>query len=425
MPHNRRHQAPVVAGQQRLDPAAIENQNYESVLCSVPNGCLAPDVVLNPQDKDGVSKVLCNNEQCPFSGYMHRQCFDNWEDGVLAYLKSCGRARSWSEKQRHQNLWTKKGYDLAFKACGCRCGRGHLKKDLDWTNSSKTNDEDNTKRRKKHNKSTKPVLTLTIQTPAIGCHGRSRANSLGSTGSSPPSSGCESPHSPQHYQSVRKRSNPKNEFLTERLRHNSGGNGIFARRTDFSSFNILPKHKINSYHIKMEDEGSQGNDDTRCFLLSSLASARMCRTFCVVCGDALTVYDRYPIIDGTFFIGPRQHSRASVQVRYDNRVQYLSAVCMGCLEGWTVRLRCRRCHQPWDGSHLILGTMYTFDIFAATPCCSERLKCNECDSPVIAPDQRLNFYSDYSHMVSCPFCTALENHFVKALSFYQRVPPTA
>lgn len=175
----------------------------------------------------------------------------------------------------------------------------------------------------------------------------------------------------------------------------------------------------------MEDEGSQGNDDTRCFLLSSLASARMCRTFCVVCGDTLTVYDRYPIIDGTFFIGPRQHSRSSVQVRYDNRVQYLSAVCMGCLEGWTVRLCCRSCGQPWDGSHLILGTMYTFDIFAATPCCAERLKCNACECPVIAPDQRLNFYSDYSHMVSCPFCTALENHFVKALSFYVRVAPSA
>jgi len=43
-----------------------------------------------------------------------------------------GRARSWSEKQRRQNLWTKKGYDLAYKACMCKCKRGHLRKDLDW-----------------------------------------------------------------------------------------------------------------------------------------------------------------------------------------------------------------------------------------------------------------------------------------------------
>lgn len=33
-------------------------------------------------------------------------------------------------------------------------------------------------------------------------------------------------------------------------RHGSGG-GLFARRLDFSSFNALPRHKINSYHIKV------------------------------------------------------------------------------------------------------------------------------------------------------------------------------
>ena len=34
------------------------------------------------------------------------------------------------------------------------------------------------------------------------------------------------------------------------LRHGSGGS-MFARRSDFSSFNVLPRHKINSYHIKV------------------------------------------------------------------------------------------------------------------------------------------------------------------------------
>jgi len=58
---------------------------------------------------------------------MHGDCFREWESKVLAYLRTSGRARSWSEKQRIQNLWTKKGYDLAFKACDCKCGRGHLR----------------------------------------------------------------------------------------------------------------------------------------------------------------------------------------------------------------------------------------------------------------------------------------------------------
>lgn len=58
--------------------------------------------------------------------------FIEWEEHVLIYLRSCGRARSWSDKQRMQNLWTKKGYDLAYKACDCLCGKGHLRKDLDF-----------------------------------------------------------------------------------------------------------------------------------------------------------------------------------------------------------------------------------------------------------------------------------------------------
>ena len=34
------------------------------------------------------------------------------------------------------------------------------------------------------------------------------------------------------------------------IRHDSGGS-IFQRRHDYSSFNALPKHMINSYHIKV------------------------------------------------------------------------------------------------------------------------------------------------------------------------------
>ena len=62
------------------------------------------------------------------------------------------------------------------------------------------------------------------------------------------------------------------------------------------------------------------------------------------------------------------------QVEADGRRQYLSAACMGCLEGWTSELRCLRCTSRWSGSELILGTMYSYDIFAATPCCADRLR---------------------------------------------------
>ena len=102
-------------------------------------------------------------------------------------------------------------------------------------------------------------------------------------------------------------------FCLFHYRHDSGGS-IFMRRMDYSSFNVLPKQKINSYHIKMEDECSIGNDETRIFILSNLASNKMNKVPCVLCKQYLTVFDRYPLIDGTFFLSPRQHNRTCVQV---------------------------------------------------------------------------------------------------------------
>jgi hypothetical protein len=190
------------------------------------------------------------------------------------------------------------------------------------------------------------------------------------------------------------------------------------RRPDFSSFNILPKHKINSYHIKMEDECSIGNDETRSFILSNYASNKMNRVPCVLCGGLMNIFERYPLIDGTFFLSPRQHTKSCIQVKHEGKSHYLSAVCMGCLEGWNNSLHCRFCLNIWDGSQLILGTMYSYDIFAAVPCCQDRLKCTECKHLVIHPEQSFNFFSDYSQTVSCPSCGVQDFHFVKGLDSY-------
>lgn len=88
------------------------------VECCAPTGCLLADEPHSaPVDSlhDAV-KAACSNEHCSLSGLMHRQCFDHWESHVLQFLRSCGgRARQWTERQRQHNLWTKKGYDLAFK----------------------------------------------------------------------------------------------------------------------------------------------------------------------------------------------------------------------------------------------------------------------------------------------------------------------
>lgn len=64
----------------------------------------------------------------------------------------------------------------------------------------------------------------------------------------------------------------------------------------------------------MEDEGNHGNDDTRSFILSRLAALQWSRVYCVLCRERLKVFDRYPLIDGTFFLSPRQHTRDCAEV---------------------------------------------------------------------------------------------------------------
>jgi headcase protein len=146
--------------------------------CCVPTGdCLKKNIINyafinNDQYYDAI-RIICSNENCTSGQYMHAECFEQWEQSVLTYLKSIGRARSWSDKQRHQNLWTKKGYDLVYKVCGCLCGRGHIKKDLDWAPpitaslfGGRLEEESTKKSKKKKNKNNqKPSLSIMSSTP--------------------------------------------------------------------------------------------------------------------------------------------------------------------------------------------------------------------------------------------------------------------
>lgn len=58
------------------------------------------------------------------------------------------------------------------------------------------------------------------------------------------------------------------------------------------------------------------------------------------------------------------------QTKVENKMQYLSAVCMRCMGN--KRTICRFCARPWDGSSLQMGTMYSYDIFAHVTCCKKR-----------------------------------------------------
>ena len=403
-------------------------------LCCVPTGCDSLNQEpINTSDPGDAVRVYCNNEQCEEGQWMHKDCFEHWEFHVLSFLKTCGRARSWSEKQRLQNLWTKKGYDLAYKACNCKCGRGHLRKDLNYHPQTKAEERKPKKSKKKTEKLTMPpaaksaaaVVSSPVQSPIVGAVFkqkqplRVRTGSIGSTGSaSPPSSASVSGSPPVMMERRNSRGTPQGrngcrfDFFTDNIQAAAGN--IFKRRTNFSVFNTLPKHQQNPYHIKMEDEGPHGNDEIRCFILTNLSTHQVTKMNCVICNDALNVYDRYPLIDGTFFLSPLRYNN-NIQVLLDGRMQYLNAVCLRCLSS---NLLCVSCKQPWNdyGSTLIIGTMYSYDIFAAVPCCGHRLTCKHCTRLIMDPGAcAFQFFSDYSRAIQCPHCHIQDFHFVKGL----------
>lgn len=165
----------------------------------------------------------------------------------------------------------------------------------------------------------------------------------------------------------------------------------------------------------MEEDTANGNDDVRSFVLNHLSSYKMTSLNCVLCKNEMSVFDRYPLVDGTLFLSPQAYDEQVLRVISEGRLQFINAVCVSCLEGGT-DIRCAACKRKWDGSALLLGTMYSYDIFAAMPCCQKRLTCKHCRRAVVDVASGLQYFSEYSHMIPCPYCKAYDYHFIRPLS---------
>ena len=335
--------------------------------------------------------MVCSNEKCHASPYMHAECFESYEEQVLSCLRGMSRARNWSEKQCKQNLWTKKGYDLIAKFCGCHCGRGNLRKDLNHVMPAETSG------------------TVDIS----GGEGRGRRRRKKSL-----SIGERSSRVAAIPQNSHGSCNHKNDSVSS----DSGSSYMqpFAHRADYSIFDrLLPRHLVNSYHIKMEDDGYAAGDDTRSFVLSSLAFHRCSKVTCVLCDESMVVYDRYPLINGTFYLSPLlpKSSSLEVETKGDDPL-YLSAVCLMCMVGMN-RVTCRRCGAIWRGHQHQIGTMYSYDLFAATPCCPYRVQCKECFKPLLDVTKLTLSFTQLSSQTSCSSCSTREYHFIRPISDFQ------
>jgi len=66
---------------------------------------------------------------------VHNKCFEKFEASLVVYISKYRMSREWSEKQKLNSIWADRGkyacYDLVVKLCGCKCGHGYIKRDLE------------------------------------------------------------------------------------------------------------------------------------------------------------------------------------------------------------------------------------------------------------------------------------------------------
>ncbi|XP_038818692.1 headcase protein homolog [Salvelinus namaycush] len=475
--------------------AAPFNEHRSEAPCATPLVCsLARDIDL---DKDDYQRVVCNSDSCPYGNWMHLQCFYEWESSILVQFNCIGRARSWNEKQCRQNMWTKKGYDLAFRFCSCRCGQGHLKKDTDWYQVKRMTEvkkkvplekslgklsssaaagggacgggldpPDDPKKGKLPGGSKLAHRASSQELPRRQSVDRQNSQERGHGGlfcgsSLGPRSPCDSPgqsppsgfsfFSPPAFTGPRS-SRHLGEFLKNAVHMEShrkhmlasgmlgrgghldhtilplprltpGDNPVqFLRRLDLTELlTHIPRHKLNTYHVRMEDDAQAGQgEDLRRFILSALSASHRNMVNCALCHRTLPVFEQFPLVDGTLFLSPSRHDEIEYDVpcHLQGRLMHLYAICVDCLEG-VHKIVCIKCKSRWDGSWHQLGTMYTYDILAATPCCQARLNCKHCGKPVIDVRVGMQYFSEYSNVQQCPHCGNLDYHFVKPFSSFK------
>jgi headcase protein len=152
---------------------------------------------------------------------------------------------------------------------------------------------------------------------------------------------------------------------------------------------------------------------------------------CIICLEELKIYDKFPLIDGTLFKSPIPQGDHHIIVDNETSIKntFIYGVCLKCMfpnmnnEGRYVR--CKWCKTMWTGGNILqIGTLYKYDIFAATlPCCQKWMNCSHCDKEVLNArelrnNENIPFFSFYSEKIRCKYCKIEDYHLIKPLKMY-------
>lgn len=155
---------------------------------------------------------------------------------------------------------------------------------------------------------------------------------------------------------------------------------------------------------------------------------------CLFCNTESQVYENFPIVDGTLFLSPVKLSQNCIRF-VDDKVsdgpsasptpqRHMCFICVSCLEGKPNKLQCSSCYSPWNGSFFQVGTLYSYNILSAIPCCEARVKCKNCHKSIIDwnnGDATTLFFSHFSSSAVCPHCNVEDFHYVKPLDTLRKL----
>jgi len=209
---------------------------------------------------------------------------------------------------------------------------------------------------------------------------------------------------------------------------------VFKKRKDLRVLkSALSKERFREVAVKFGD-GDEGGKEISESVQRSMRNANSTQISCLYCKTECQIYENFPIVDGTLFLTPVVRSPDCVKFietapsppAANNTAggqggRYMGFVCVNCMEGRPKALHCSGCDTRWKGSLYQVGTMYSYDILSATPCCEKHVTCNSCEKPIIdlsKGEAATLFFSNFSTKSKCPHCEVDDFHFVKPLTMF-------
>jgi len=202
---------------------------------------------------------------------------------------------------------------------------------------------------------------------------------------------------------------------------------VFKKRKDLRVLkSVLSSERFKKVTMMFGDGDEAGRE-----IVESVHKAmrNSCRSTisCLFCRTESQVYENFPIVDGTLFLSPIRLSKECI--RFDSDLndavneRHMCFICVGCLEGKPNKLECSSCLSAWNGSFFQVGTLYSYNILSAIPCCDMRVECKNCSQLMVNlknGEAATLYFSHFSSKTRCPSCHVEDFHYIKSLQTLRR-----